>query len=65
MKKEAKMSKEMTLSLTKVEVEILEDALTSLVDAGYADEMSGAVQHLISGLQEKLEDVWCSYEECV
>ena len=51
------MSKEMTLSLTKDEVEILEDALTSLVDSGYADEMSGAVQHLISGLQEKLEDV--------
>ena len=55
----------MSLSLTKVEVEILEDALTSLVDAGYADEMSGAVQHLISGLQEKLEDVWCSYEDVV
>ena len=31
------MSKEMSLSLTKDEVEILEDALVSLVDSGYAD----------------------------
>lgn len=56
----------MSLSLTKVEVELLEDALISLVDSGYADEMSGAVQHLISGLQEKLEDVLTyGYEDVV
>ena len=44
----------MTLSLAETEVELLEDALTCLMDSGYADEMSGVVQHLISGLQEKL-----------
>jgi len=48
------MSEEMSLNLTKDEVELLEDALTCLMDSGYADEMSGAVQHLISGLQDKL-----------
>ena len=60
----------MSLNLTKNEVEILEDALTCLVDSGYADEMStlmsGAVQHLISGLQDKLEDMWIDgYEDVV
>jgi hypothetical protein len=49
-----KTSKENTLSFTDSEVELLEDALTCLMDSGYADEMSGAVQHLISGLQDKL-----------
>ena len=44
----------MSLNLTIDEVELLEDALTCLMDSGYADEMSGVVQHLISGLQEKL-----------
>ena len=55
----------MTLSLTKVEVEILEDALVSLVDSGYADAKDRVIMNLLVGLHEKLEDVWCSYEECV
>ena len=59
------MSKEMSLSLTKDEVEILEDALVSLVDSGYADAKDRVIMNLLVGLHEKLEDVWCSYEECV
>ena len=59
------MSKEMSLSLTKVEVEILEDALISLVDSGYADAKDMVILKLVLQLQFKLEDVWCSYEECV
>ena len=60
------MSEEMSLNLTKDEVELLEDALTCLVDSGYADGMSDAVQHLISGLQDKLEETRIyGYEDVV
>ena len=48
------MSKETTLNLVEAEVELLEDALSILLDSGYADEKSGVVQHLIFDLQEKL-----------
>ena len=51
------MSKEMTLSLTKDEVEILEDALISLVDSGYADAKDRVIMKLILELHEKLEDI--------
>lgn len=52
--KRDKMSKETTLNLVEAEVELLEDALSILLDSGYADEKSGVVQHLIFDLQEKL-----------
>ena len=55
--KRIKMSKEMTLSLTKVEVVILEDALTGLVDSGYADVFDSEVMKLVSDLKEKLYNI--------
>ena len=47
----------MTLSLTKVEVVILEDALTGLVDSGYADVFDSEVMKLVSDLKEKLYNI--------
>ena len=61
--KEIKMSNEKILSVTKAEIEILEDALISLVDSGYADAKDRVIMKLVLQLHEKLEDVWCSYED--
>ena len=56
MKKEAKMSKEMTLSLTEWEVQLLKDALAGLVDSGYADVFDIEVMKMLCGLRKKLYD---------
>jgi hypothetical protein len=49
-----KTSKENTLSFTDSEVELLEDALTCLMDSGYADEFDIEVMKMVSDLKEKL-----------
>lgn len=51
------MSKEMTLSLTEWEVQLLEDALVALLDSGYADEFDSEVMKMVSDLKEKLYDI--------
>ena len=51
------MSKENALSLTEWEVQLLEDALISLVDSGYADEFDSEVMKMVSDLKEKLYDI--------
>jgi hypothetical protein len=55
--KEAKMKKEMILSLTEWEVQLLEDGLSSLMDSGYADEFDSEVMKMVSDLKEKLYDI--------
>ena len=56
MKKEAKMktSKEKTLTLTDWEVQLLKDALVSLLDSEYTDEFDSEVMKMVSDLKEKL-----------
>ncbi len=51
------MKKEMILSLTEWEVQLLEDGLSSLMDSGYADEFDSEVMKMVSDLKEKLYDI--------
>ena len=51
------MSKEMSLSLTEAEVDLLGNALESLLDSEYADEFDSADMKLVFGLKEKLYDI--------
>jgi hypothetical protein len=49
-----KTSKEKTLTLTDWEVQLLEDALVSLLDSGYTDAFDIEVMKMVSDLKEKL-----------